>query len=320
MGLNLKDLIKSEHIELSDLKGKKIAVDAFNIIFQFLSAIRDHRGNLFTDKKGRVTSHLMGLFYRTVNLLEAGIKPCFVFDGSSLELKGSTMESRALIKEEAKKKLEEARKTGDYDLVKRYAQQVSYLTQDMIDEAKKLLDALGLPHLEAKHDAEAQAAYMCQQGDVVLVGTEDWDSCLYGSPVTIRKLASKKGELDKVVLKDALKELGLTREELVKAAVLIGTDFNQGVKGVGPKTAVKLVKEGKWEEASKDVENRDEVVNIFLNPEVVKKYKLEWKPVNAKRVVEFLCEDYSFSRERVENALKRIVEPKQKGLGDFFRK
>lgn len=316
MGINLKDLVPSEKISLKELAGKKVAIDTFNILYQFLSAIRDKNGELFRDKKGRITSHLMGLFYRTASLLEAGVYPCFVFDGKPVELKAGTSTMRRELRELAAQLFEKAKLEGDSASARKYGQQALKVTDEIINEAKEFVRLLGLPVVQAVHDGEAQAAWMCKEGEVDAVASQDWDCVLFGAPVFIRNLtAGGKVELQRIVLKDALKELGLKQEELVEAAILIGTDFNTGVKGIGPKTAVKLAKEGKVKEYKKEIEAFDTIKKIFLKPET-KKVKLEWGKLDRSGVIDFLLER-GFSKERVEKTLDKIA-PKQKGLGAFF--
>jgi len=317
MGINLKDVVRSKPISVDQLKGKKLAIDAFNILYQFLTAIRDRSGEPFTDKKGRVTSHLMGLFYRVANLLEAGAKPCFVFDGKPVVLKHGTCSERKEIRDAAALLFEDAKKRGDAAAARKYAQRASKLTDEMIVDAKKLIQVLGLPIVQAPHDGEAQAAWMCREGHVDAVVSQDWDCLLFGAPVLIRNLTTgAKSEPQKVVLKDVLEGISLTREQLVEAAVLIGTDFNKGVKGVGPKKAIKLASEGQLEEYKEQVEHFDEIKNIFLKPELNKKFTLKWEKPNRETSTKFLL-DHGFSEARIRKTLDRIA-PNQKGLGEFF--
>ncbi len=325
MGVNLKDLVPKEEVELSSLSGKKIAIDAFNACFQFLSIIRDKMtGELLRDSKGRITSHLSGLFYRTVNLVEAGIKPAYVFDGEPPKFKQRTLEERERMKEIARKKWEEALEKGEKAIT--YAQATSVLTEEMIEDSKKLLEYMGIPWVQALSEGEIQCAHMCKKGDVWASASQDYDSILVGSPRLVRNLSiSGKRKLPRkevyveikpeiVELEKVLKILGITREQLIIVGLLIGTDYNPGIKGIGPKTALKMVKEFKtldkvlenvgWEG---DVEAK-EIYNFFLNPKATDKYKLEWKEPNREKIIEFMVEEHDFSRERVEKAVDKLEQ------------
>ncbi len=317
MGLNLKDLVEWQPVDFKDLRGRKLAIDAFNILYQFLSAIRQSDGTPLKDSKGNITSHLTGLFYRTINLLEYGILPCFVFDGKHPDLKALVREKRYAIKSEAMKRYAEALERGMLEEAKKYAQQTSHLTPEMVSECKELLDALGLPWVQALADGEAQAAYMASRGDFYAIVSQDYDSLLFGAPILIRNLTVSKGTPEKLALKDVLKSLGLERQELVKLGILMGTDYNEGVKGVGPKTALKIVKEGKFDEY--EIENGNTVLDIFLKPAVTDNYKVKWGSINERNLKEILCKRHDFSVERVDNAIKKLGAGKgQEKLASFF--
>jgi len=192
LGVDLKDLIPEDIIiqirDLRVLRGRVVAIDAYNALYQFLAAIRQPDGTPLLDSQGRITSHLSGLFYRTINLVENGIKPVYVFDGKPPELKAKEIERRRAIKEEAVKKYEEAVRTGDLEAARRYAAIASKLTDSMVEDAKKLLDAMGIPWVQAPAEGEAQAAYMARVGDAYASASQDYDSLLFGSPRLIRNL------------------------------------------------------------------------------------------------------------------------------------
>jgi len=335
MGVNLREMILKHRIELEDLKGKKLAVDAFNILYQFLSTIRQQDGNLLTDSKGNVTSHLSGFFYRTINLLEAGALPCFVFDGKAPEEKVRVQESRESIREEARKKFAEALEKEDLEEARKYAQQTSKLTREMISESKELISAMGLPWVQAPAEGEAQAAYMCRKGDVWAVASQDYDSLLFAAPRLVRNLtisqrkkvagkeAYTKTEIELIDLSETLNYLQMDIEGFVRMGLLIGTDYNPGgVSGIGPKTAIKVIKEGKFDEYKSQIHGgADKLKNLFLKPYICKDYDLDWKSPDIKKIKEILVTRHDFSEERIDSALKRIEagveKQKQKGLGEF---
>ncbi|MDI6798428.1 MAG: flap endonuclease-1 [Candidatus Aenigmarchaeota archaeon] len=326
MGVQLAGIIPTKEIELQNLSGKKVGMDALNWSYQFLSIIRDRMtGEPLKDSKGRITSVDSGVFYRTTNLIEAGIKPVYVFDGPEIpEFKKKTIEERKEQREEARKKWEEALKRGEEAKV--YAQAAGQLTDEMIEDVKKLLDYMGVPWVQGKSEGEAQLAAMAIKGDIWCSASQDWDSLLFGSPRLVRNLSiTGKRKLPRkeayieikpeiIELDRALSTLGVTQKQLIIIGILVGTDYAPGVKGVGPKTALKLVKEHKtlervlenvkWEA---DVE-AEEIYNFFLKPPVTDKYKIEWKEPNREKLIEFMVEEHDFSRERVEKAIDKLQQ------------
>jgi len=334
MGINLRELVLKHKIELEDLKGKKLGVDAFNILYQFLSTIRQQDGSLLVDSKGNVTSHLSGIFYRTINLLEAGILPCFVFDGQAPEEKYGTQEARESVREEARKKHIEALEKEDFEEARKFAQQTSRLTREMVSETKELISAMGLPWVQAPAEGEAQASLMCRKGDVWAVASQDYDALLFASPRLVRnltisgkkKVAGKdsfvKTEIELIDLSETLNYMQMDIEGFVKMGLLIGTDYNPGgVSGIGPKTALKVIREGKFDEYKSKLPNGEKLKNLFLKPYTTKDYDLEWKKPNPEKIKEIMVSRHEFSEERIDSALKRITSESekrnQKALGDF---
>jgi len=258
MGLQLKDLVVREEVSLQSLKGKILAVDTHNILYQFLTSIMGPDGTVLTDSKGRVTSHLIGLFSRTTALMESGIKLVFVFDGKPPKIKQKTWEKRAAVKQEASLKLQEAEKAGDISGMRKFSARTAKLTKEMLQDAKKVITALGLPIVQAPSEGEAQAAYMVKIGDAFASVSQDYDNLIFDCPILLRNLSlagkrKKKGKFGYITIKpeiikrdDVLAHLNLTRDQLIVLAILMGTDYNPGgVKGIGPKTALKLVKQTK---------------------------------------------------------------------------
>jgi flap endonuclease-1 len=341
MGVNLKGIIPSREIELQSLAGKRIAFDAYNMLYQFLSIIRDKfTGEYLKDSKGRVTSHLSGLFYRTANFVEIGIKPIFVFDGKPPEFKKKEIERREKIKEEAEIKWAEALERGEEAI--KYAQATARLSDEMIEDAKELLTAMGIPWVVGKSEGEAQCSFLCKRGDADYSASQDYDSLLFGSPRLVRNLSitgkrklpgkevyiEVKPEL--IILEDILKSLGITREQLIIIGILTGTDYNPGVKGIGPKKALKIVKEYKsldkilanveWEA---EVDAR-EIVDFFLNPPLEENYKIEWRQPDREKILKLMVDEHNFSQERVEKTISKLetgyIKYSQKVLTRWFYK
>ncbi|MBO7205794.1 MAG: flap endonuclease-1 [Candidatus Methanomethylophilaceae archaeon] len=255
MGVNLSGLVEAKTVELSELRGKSIAIDAYNTIYQFLSIIRQPDGYPLTDSKGRTTSHLSGILYRTANLIEAGIEPTFVFDGKPHELKSGTISERKERREKAEQEWYKAVQEGDTKKAFSKAQQTSRMTPEIQQSSRELLALMGIPIVQAPSDGEAQGAYMCSKGDVWASASQDFDSILFGAPrllrnVTItgrRKVPGKDlyrdVKTEVVESKEFLDSLGIDREQLVDMCILMGTDFNGGISGIGPKKGLKLIKD-----------------------------------------------------------------------------
>ncbi|MCA6212842.1 flap endonuclease-1 [Thermococcus bergensis] len=340
MGVQIGELLPRKELELENLNGRKVAIDAFNAIYQFLSTIRQRDGTPLMDSKGRITSHLSGLFYRTINLMEAGIKPAYVFDGKPPEFKKKELEKRAEAREEAQEKWEEALARGDLEEAKKYAQRASKVNEMLIEDAKKLLELMGIPWVQAPSEGEAQAAYMASKGHVWASASQDYDSLLFGAPKLVRnltitgkrKLPGKdvyvevKPEL--IVLEEVLKELNITREKLIELAILVGTDYNPGgIKGIGPKKALEIVKYSK-DPLAKYQKMSDvdlyAIKEFFLNPPTTDEYKLEWKMPDEEGILKFLCDEHDFSEERVKNGLERLKKAVKAGrqftLDSWFKK
>lgn len=323
MGVDISVLVKGKPISIEDLSGRSIAIDAFNTLYQFLSMIRQPDGTPLMDRDGRVTSHLSGLFHRTAALLELGVKPVYVFDGKPPELKKKTLEERRASKEEAEREWKKALEEGDMRRALSKATRTSRLDSDMIEEALALLDALGVPWMKAPSEGEAQMGFMVMRGDVWAGASQDFDALLFGTPNLVRNLTlSAKRRLpsgrtvdvvpEVVTLAGVLSELGVTREQLVDMAILMGTDFNEGVRGIGPKKALALMKRlGSLEKVSEEEsirlpEESYDVRRIFLEPEVSEDYSLKWRSVDPEQVRRIMCDRHSFSVDRVDAVLARI--------------
>src|SRR3990167_6878995 len=308
MGLQFKELVVKKEISIADLRGKVLAVDAMNMLYQFLTTIRSPDGSVLTDSKGRVTSHLIGLFSRTTALMEQGLKLIFVFDGRPPEIKQKTWEKRTAIKAEASLKLKEAGENGDFASMRKFAARTAILTKDMREDAKAVITALGLPIVQAPSEGEAQTAYMVKNGTAYASVSQDYDNLIFNCPLLVRnlsiegrrkkagKLAYQKVNPELILLKDILAHLGLNLEQLIVLAILVGTDYNPGgVKGIGPKTGLKLLKEYgtdfkavfekvEWSKQYPDL-SWQEVFDTIKKMPVTDDYKLEWKKIDEKKLL-----------------------------------
>ena len=327
MGVDIGSLFRKEKISFNDLHDRVVVIDAHNVLHQFLASIRQRDGTPLKDSKGRVTSHLSGLFHRTANIVEARIRPVYVFDGAPHPLKAKTLERRKERKEKAEKEWKEALEKGDIEKAKTKAQQTSRVTDEIIKQSKELLDTLGIPYVQAPSEGEAQASYMVKKGDAYAVGSQDFDCLLIGSPVLVinltsssrRKLPGKKAYAKvcpkQIRLEPNLKSLGISHKQLVDMAILIGTDFNDGVKGMGPKRSLKLIKKtGNIENAVATIGGENaptfdeirKVRKIFLEPKVTDDYSLSWSVPDNEKLIGMLCDEYQFTSERVEPVLEKF--------------
>jgi flap endonuclease-1 len=346
MGLNIKEIIPRKEIEISDLKGKILCVDAFNTLYQFLSTVRQPDGTPLMDNQKRITSHLSGIFYRNVKLLEEGIKLVYVFDGKAPELKVKTWKKRGEVRDVAKERYEEAKQKEDLGGMRRYSSQLTRLNDEMINESKELLEAMGIVVVQAPAEGESEAAYLSRtKENAYATVSQDYDSLLFGAPRLVRNLtlARKRKtfsgwveikcemiELDKV-----LNSLEIDLDQLICLGILVGTDYNpKGVPGIGQKKALQIVQKYKQpvlifrnlEEQIMSLPEEDrfdwqEVFELFHKPEI-KDVNFKFEKVNEKKIREILVERHDFSEERVEKQLERLREierkSKQKGLKDWM--
>ena len=325
MGVDFGDSIPREKIRLEDIAGWTLAVDGYNTLYQFLAIIRGMDGGHLKDAQGRVTSHISGLFYRNVNLLELGMKLVYVFDGKPPELKTEEIRRRSEQRREAKDQYLRALQSGDMAQARKFAEASTVLRRDMVADAKSLLDAMGIPWVDAPSEGEAQASTMAMEGTVKAVASQDHDSIVFGAPTLVRNVTiSGKRRLpskgivinvvpERITLASVLSATGLTRDQLVDFAILLGTDFNpDGFEGVGPVTALKYLKKyGRLEEI-KELAPRLEAVDykgirdLYLDAPSTKGVTPEWRPMDKDKVISFLVGEHSFSRDRVEAAIARV--------------
>jgi len=341
MGLDLKPLVKSSPIMISELSGKVIAIDAYNTIYQFLATIRGITGELLTNNNGEVTSHLSGLFYRNVNLLAENIKLIYIFDGKPSPLKSKEIDRRRQVKQDALNKYQEAITAGRFEDARKYGQATSVLTDKMVEESKMILTLLGIPYIQAPSEGEAAAAQLTQSNIAFACASQDYDSLLFGAKRLIRNLAisGKRKVPNRNVYVDIepeiieqqqlLNETDLNLEQLVDIGILIGTDFNPGgIPGIGPKTALKLVREHNKLEKIEKIEASladipyKEIREVFLKQEAPKINGIEFNEINYDALVNFLCTEKNFSVARVNTSLdkvKKSITNRNQSLEKWFK-
>ncbi len=346
MGLNISEIIPRREIEISDLNGKILCVDAFNTLYQFLSTIRQVDGTPLMDSKKRVTSHLSGIFYRNVNLLCEGIKLIYVFDGVAPELKFKTFEKREEGRDIAREKYEEAKRKKDFGAMKRYSSQLIRLNDEMIQESKELLEAMGIAVVQAPSEGEAEAAYLCRtKKEIYASVSQDYDSLLFGTPRLIRNLtlARKRKTIsgwvevkpEIIELERTLNFLEINLDQLICLGILVGTDYNpRGVPGIGQKKALQIVQKYKQPVLIfKSVEDQimslpeqerfdwKEIFELF-HKAGVKNVDFRFGKIDETKIKKILVKEHDFSKERVEKQLEKLKEAKekakQKGLKNWM--
>src|SRR3989344_7701327 len=330
MGLQIGDIVPRQAITLEGLKGKFIVIDAFNSIYQFLSSIRQPDGTPLMDSKKRVTSHLSGLFYRNINLLQEGIKLIYVFDGTPPEQKGRTHELRQEAKDEAREKYEQAKQEEDIESMGKYSKALSRLNQEMIDESKELLKALGICVIQAPGEGEAEAAFLAREyKEIYAVGSQDYDSLLFGAPRLIQNLtlARKRKTFSGFVyispeiieLEKVLNSLQINMEQLISLGIITGTDYNPGgVHGLGPKKSLDIVRKLKspaviFNSIPKEKQDFDwqEIYSLFHKPNVTRDVDISCPRIDEDKVRRILVEEHDFSLERVNSALDKLKVAKK---------
>ena len=332
MGVFLTPLINKMQMPRTGLQGKVLAVDGNGMLYGFLATFRRPDGDLFRDSRGDVTSHLQGVVRIAVSLVaDSGIKPVFVFDGEPPVLKKEELDRRRALNERYAREYEEARKAGLMEAAFSKAVKAARITRSMTADAGRLLDLLGIPNVQAPSEGEAQAAFMVKRGDAWAVAGRDYDTLLFGASrmVTLNFLPNRNllsgGEepgMPSAQLVDLEEMLGrhhITREQLIDVAILIGNDFNHGVRGMSTRQALGLVKkyrniEGLPPELKMKVsKNYREVRDFFSNPPVTDGYRTRFGEVDENGLYDFLLKEKDFPPEAIERAVEKMRKASGRG-------
>lgn len=272
----------------STILGRKVAIDASMCLYQFLIAVRTEGGQL-TSVDGETTSHLLGTFYRTIRLIENGLKPVYVFDGKPPDLKASELNKRQGRREEAEKALAKATEAGDTAEIDRFNRRLVKVTRHHAQEAKQLLSLMGVPYVDAPCEAEAQCASMVKAGIVYATATEDMDALTFGSNVLLRHLTfseARKMPVQEIHLNKVLEGLELSQKEFIDLCILLGCDYTESIRGIGPKRAIELIRKHRSiENILKNIDsskypspegwNFDGARHLFEEPEVMNSKDIE---------------------------------------------
>ncbi|MFH4982079.1 hypothetical protein AB6A40_008788 [Gnathostoma spinigerum] len=346
--MGIKDLSKviGDHspnsVKLCDIKsyfGRKVAIDASMCIYQFLIAVRQEGGSQLQTESGETTSHLMGMFYRTIRMIDNGIKPVYVFDGKPPQMKSGELEKRTERRVEAEKQLNEAIEKGDSGAAEKFTRRLVKVTKEQNEDCKKLLSLMGVPVVNAPCEAEAQCAALVRTGRVFAAATEDMDALTFGSNILLRQLTAseaKKLPIKEISLERVLKDFEMNQEEFVDLCILLGCDYTQTIRGIGPKKAFELIQ--KYRTIENILENIDqtkypvpdswmyaEARKLFLQPEIddTSELKLSWKEPDVEGIVEYLCHEKGFNEERIRSSLSKMQKGRQAAqqgrIDSFFK-
>jgi len=335
------DSIKEK--ELKSYTGRKVAIDASMAIYQFLVAVRssgaDGVAGQLTNADGEVTSHLIGTFYRTIRLMDKGIKPVYVFDGAAPTMKGGELEKRRALREKAKEAQKKAEEDGDQEAINKFQKRQVRMTKQHSADCMKLLRLMGIPVVEAPGEAEAQCAELVKHGSVWAMASEDMDSLTFGTDRLLRRLTfpeSRKLPVLEIHVDKVLSGMDVTMEQFIDICILCGCDYTDSIKGIGPKKAFAGIKkfgtlekfvaslDAKKYDSSRLLPTLDEVRTLFKTPIVTpgKEIQLEWGNAKEDEMIQFLCHEKGFNEERVRNGLIKLKKAKKKGgqkrIDSFF--
>ncbi|GAM85700.1 hypothetical protein ANO11243_037080 [Dothideomycetidae sp. 11243] len=327
--------------EIKNQFGRKVAIDASMSLYSFLVAVRSD-GQQLMSETGETTSHLMGLFYRTLRIIDNGIKPLYVFDGAPPKLKSGELAKRFQRKTEAQEQHEEMKEVGTAEDVEKFSRRTVRVTREHNAEAQRLLKLMGIPFIIAPTEAEAQCAVLARAGKVYAAASEDMDTLTFNSPVLLRHLTfseQRKEPIQEIFLDKVLEGFGMDMNQFIDLCILLGCDYVDPVKGIGPKVAFNLIKEHKTLEAvvahveksgkytfPEDWPYKDARL-LFLEPDVRSaddpQCDFKWDPPDIEGLVKFLVEEKGFSEDRVRAGAARLSKSvksaTQSRLEGFFK-
>ncbi|KAK4556143.1 Elongation of fatty acids protein 2 [Recurvomyces mirabilis] len=327
--------------EIKNQFGRKVAIDASMSLYSFLVAVRSG-GEQLMSENGETTSHIMGLFYRTLRIIDNGIKPLYVFDGQPPKLKSGELAKRFQRKSEAQEAQEEAKETGTADDVEKFSRRTVRVTREHNAEAQRLLKLMGVPYIIAPTEAEAQCAVLARAGKVFAAASEDMDTLTFNSPVLLRKLTfseQRKEPIQEIHLDAVLEGLDMDLNQFIDLCILLGCDYVDPVKGIGPKVALNLIREHKTLEAVVEYNEKNKKYTfpedwpykdarlLFLEPDVRSADEPEcdfkWEAPDVDGLVKFLVEEKGFNEDRVRNAASRLNKNLKSGqqsrIEGFFK-
>ncbi|KAF9764148.1 Flap endonuclease 1 [Nosema granulosis] len=317
---------------------KKVCIDASMFIYQFLIAVRSDGASLGTEDN--TTSHIVGMFYRTIRLVEAGVTPVYVFDGAPPESKMFELKKRTERREKAEEGFKKAEEGGDKQEMEKFEKRKIKVGKEHVEDCKTLLKLMGIPFITAPSEAEAFCAYLCMKNYADGVATEDMDALTFGAPLVLRNFTASQAKKVPVLEYDLgtiLKEMGLSMDEFIDLCILLGCDYSETLKGIGIKRSVGLIK--KYRSIEKILEKEDikeeEIKKFnfedaraifkelpFLEAEV-SEFKIQWEEIKVEEIKKFLVEEKKFGEQRVTKGVEKLLaarkRPKQGRLDQFFK-
>lgn len=272
-------------------------------------------------------------------MCDNGIKPVYVFDGKPPTMKAGELEKRKEKRDEAQAALDKAKEEGNMEEVDKQSKRLVKVGKSHVDDAKKLLKLMGVPYVSAPCEAEAQCAELVKGGKVYAAGTEDMDSLTFGTNILLRHLTfseARKMPIKEFYLDKVLEGFEMDQTQFIDLCILLGCDYVDKIKGIGPKKAIELVKKHKTIEVI--LENLDktkypppenwmyqEARRLFKEPEVTpaSELDLKWEKPDEEGLVKFMCEEKGFQEERIRNGMKKLVKARsgatQGRLDSFFK-
>ncbi|KAF2115455.1 flap endonuclease 1 [Lophiotrema nucula] len=327
--------------EIKNQFGRKVAIDASMSIYSFLIAVRSDGQQLMSDT-GETTSHLMGMFYRTLRMVDNGIKPLFVFDGAPPKLKSGELAKRFQRKAEAHEAHEEAKETGTAEDVEKFSRRTVRVTREHNAECQKLLKLMGIPYIIAPTEAEAQCAELARGGKVYAAASEDMDTLTFNAPILLRHLTfseQRKEPIQEIHLDKVMEGLEMERAQFIDLCILLGCDYVDPIKGVGPSTALKLIREyGTLEKVVEHMKTSSKYTIpddwpfqdarlLFLEPDIKSaddpECDFKWEAPDVDGLIKFLVEEKHFNEDRVRSGAARLQKnlktAQQARLEGFFK-
>ncbi|EPE05170.1 dna-repair protein rad2 [Ophiostoma piceae UAMH 11346] len=332
--------------EIKNQFGRKVAICRMRnsmSIYSFLIAVRSE-GQMLMSEAGETTSHLMGMFYRTLRMVDNGIKPLYVFDGAPPKLKSGELARRYMRKQEATEGLEEAKETGTAEDIEKFSRRTVRVTREHNEECRRLLKLMGIPFIVAPTEAEAQCAELARAGKVYAAASEDMDTLCFNTPILLRHLTfseQRKEPIQEIHLDKLLLGLGMERDQFVDLCILLGCDYLDPIPKVGPNTALKLIREhGSLEKVVEYMKNDkkqkyvipddwpyEDARELFFKPDVRTaddpECDFKWEKPDVPGLVQFLVNEKGFSEDRVRSGAarleKQIKGTQQQWLEGFFK-
>lgn len=302
------DLIEEKN--LSDYKNKKIAIDISILLYQVVISVRS-TGSDLTNSKGEITSHILGLFNKTIKLLENRIIPIYVFDGKPPDLKKKVLDLRRNVRKKAEEKMSNAE--TEEEKIKYFKRSVS-ISKKQLDECRELLDLMGVPYVNAPQEADSQCAWLAENNYVDAVLTEDMDILTFGSPKIVRNLTSQKKKPLEISLNKIKDKFGWTHNNFIEICVLLGCDYSDHITDIN---FLKLFHEFQkekdidivLEKIKRKISNYKFAMSYFKYPEIDKNVgSLSYDPKDIELLENKLVNDYGFIKYKIRKKLIILKE------------